>query len=66
MNDQTHKPSDYKAPEGFKTVTQARNILAISNSTFYKYAATGDIKITKILGKNFVSDAEIARILKGQ
>jgi predicted site-specific integrase-resolvase len=66
MNDQAHNPKAYKSPKGFKSVSEARKILVISNSTFYKYAASGGIKVTKILGKNFVSDDEISRILKGE
>lgn len=70
MNDieQAH-PSlgrEYKAPIGHKTVNQACRILGLSRSGFYQFVGEGRINVKRILGRPFVSDKEISRIIDGE
>lgn len=55
-----------KAPTGHNTVDEACRILGLSRSGFYQYVGEGKINIKRILGRPFVSDAEIARIIDGE
>lgn len=44
-------------------VAQAATLIGISRATLYREHAEGKIRITKVRGSSFVSDAEIERYI---
>lgn len=51
--------SNGKTVQSMYTISEACQVLNISRTTFDRYAKDGKISVTKVMGKNYVSEAAI-------
>lgn len=51
--------SNGKSVQSMYTISEACKVLNISRTTFDRYAKDGKIFVTKVMGKNYVSQAAI-------
>lgn len=51
--------SNAKSVQSMYTISEACKVLNISRTTFDRYAKDGKISVTKVMGKNYVSQAAI-------
>lgn len=57
--------SNGKSVQSMYTISEACRVLGISRTTFDRYAKDGKISVTKVMGKNYVSQAAINSYLGG-
>lgn len=57
-----HRKIKEKPPRRLWSVLEAAEMLDLSRATIWRHAANGKIKLTRLAGRTFVSDAEVDRV----